>query len=64
MDIGNVYIKAFNDEGFENVQIMDIGNKDAAKDPALIKRINKAHAVLFTGGDQFRLTSTGSAARS
>ncbi|MGZ3883603.1 MAG: cyanophycinase, partial [Bacteroidia bacterium] len=56
-EMGKTYIETFARAGFSNVGHMNIGNKDEARDPELIKRVANAHAVLFTGGDQFRLAT-------
>lgn len=56
-EMGKTYIKTFERAGFPNVGHMHISNKDEARDPAFLRRIENAHAVLFSGGDQFRLST-------
>jgi len=57
LEMGRMYIRAYEKAGFQNVGHISIDNKDEARDAANIKRIEKAHAVLFSGGDQFRLAT-------
>ncbi len=51
------YIEPFQKLGCSRVRVMDLGTRDAANDPALVKRIVDADVVFFTGGDQLRLTN-------
>ena len=51
------YRKAFHDLGFKNVGFINMGDNFDAANPLFVKRIEKAHAVLFSGGDQFRLAT-------
>jgi cyanophycinase len=57
MEMGKTYIKAFSKAGFENIHHISIESKEEARDPQWLKRIEKAHAILFSGGDQFRLAT-------
>src|SRR5690606_19886455 len=52
------YIDAFKLLGAANVKHLPIRTRADAKDPQYIKRLQEADVVLFTGGDQLRLTST------
>jgi len=56
-DIANMYEKAFRKLKFKRVGIIRIGTKEEAANPKWLDRIAKAHTVLFSGGDQFRLAS-------
>ncbi|MEW6468394.1 MAG: cyanophycinase [Bacteroidota bacterium] len=56
-EMSRAYINAFRKIGFQNIHHISIQSKEEASDPAYIKRIEKTHVVLFTGGDQFRLTT-------
>src|SRR3954469_16191700 len=56
-EVENMYKKAFEKLGFKNIDFMSMGNNYDAANPEYIKRINKAHAVLFSGGNQFRLAT-------
>lgn len=57
MEMGKTYIKAFSKAGFDNVHHMCIESKEEAHDKDYLKRIEKAQAILFSGGDQFRLST-------
>jgi cyanophycinase len=54
---GSAYIRAFRKAGFKNVGHVNIDNKEELKNPSHLERIQKAHAVFFSGGDQFRLST-------
>ena len=56
-EVGEMYIETFKRTGFANVDFMNIGNHSDAANEAFIKRVNKAHAILFSGGDQFRVAT-------
>ncbi len=51
------YQKAFKKLGIGYARPMHIASRAEAEDPKLIERIAKSTAVLFTGGDQLRITS-------
>lgn len=55
--VGQEYIKSFGQLGVKNVGIMDIRNRQQANDAQIIERLEKADIVMFSGGDQLRLTS-------
>ncbi|WP_034691030.1 cyanophycinase [Kaistella palustris] len=55
--VGPEYKKAFEFLGSKNVNILDIQNREQANSDAMVARANAADVVLFTGGDQLRLTS-------
>ncbi len=55
--IGPEYVKAFNYLGAENVDVLYIEKREQASDPELLNRLKAADVVMFTGGDQLRLTS-------
>ena len=56
-EVGSDYIEAFKRKGFDNVNYINIGNKADAANESYIKRVEKAHAIFFSGGDQFRLAT-------
>ncbi|MES2396761.1 MAG: cyanophycinase [Bacteroidota bacterium] len=56
-EVTKIYLKAFKKIGFSEVGFIFVGSNLESHDPKFIKRIKKAHAVLFSGGDQFRLTT-------
>src|SRR6218665_1435895 len=51
------YKTAFKAIGFNHIGFMNMGNNPDARNPIFIDRIRKAHAVLFAGGDQFRIST-------
>ena len=55
--VGPEYKKAFEFLGAKNVNILDIETREQANSDAIVARANQADVVLFTGGDQLRLTS-------
>src|SRR5690606_39428114 len=56
-EVGPEYVKAFNYLGAENVDVLYIENREQALEEEFINRLKKADVVMFTGGDQLRLTS-------
>lgn len=56
-EIGPEYIKALNYLGAENVDVLHIERREQTTDPEVLKRLKAADVVMFTGGDQLRLTS-------
>jgi cyanophycinase len=56
-EIGRGYVKAFKYLGAGKVDILHIDKREQASDPGNIDRLRQAHVLLFTGGDQLRLTS-------
>lgn len=56
-DVEETYKKAFKAIGFKQVDFINMGTTPDAANPLFIKRINRAHAVLFSGGDQFRIST-------
>ena len=56
-EIGPEYVKALNYLGADNVDILNIERREQAMDQEVLKRLLAADVVMFTGGDQLRLTS-------
>jgi cyanophycinase len=56
-EIGPEYVKAFTYLGANNVNVMQIERREQASEPEFLERLKKANVVMFTGGDQLRLTS-------
>jgi cyanophycinase len=56
-EMNRTYTSAFRRAGFNNVHHLGIRNRDEAKDEIYLERIEKANAVLFSGGDQLRLST-------
>ncbi|MGA9212491.1 cyanophycinase [Kaistella sp.] len=55
--VGPEYKKAFEFLGAKNVNILDIQNREQANSDEITARASTADVVMFTGGDQLRLTS-------
>ncbi|MCC2589945.1 cyanophycinase [Chryseobacterium sp. MFBS3-17] len=55
--VGPEYKRAFEFLGAKNVNILDIQNREQANSDAMVARAHSADVVMFTGGDQLRLTS-------
>ena len=56
-EIGPEYVKALNYLGASNVDVLNIERREQAMDPIILDRLRVADVVMFTGGDQLRLTS-------
>jgi cyanophycinase len=56
-EIGPEYIKAFGYLGAENVDVLHIERREQASEAEVLERLKAADVVMFTGGDQLRLTS-------
>jgi cyanophycinase len=54
-EMGESYLKAFREMGCKNVHALHINSHDQADSRENRQRIDKADAVLFTGGDQITL---------
>lgn len=57
LEVGAEYIKAFNYLGATNVDVLHIQKREQAMQPEILERVRNADVVMFTGGDQLRLTS-------
>jgi cyanophycinase len=55
-ELGEIYLTAFAKLGCTDVEAMHIKNREDALIPEFIERIKKADGVLFTGGNQLRLS--------
>ena len=56
-EVGEEYVKAFAQLDVLNVGILNIKTREEANSPENLERLKKADVVMFTGGDQLRLTS-------
>ena len=56
-EVGPEYAKALSYLGAKNVNVLHIETREEAMSESNIERIRKANVVMFTGGDQLRLTS-------
>jgi cyanophycinase len=58
VEVGENYLDAFKKLECHNIGVMHIRNREDAQKPEYIERINNCDAVLFSGGNQLRLTAT------
>jgi cyanophycinase len=56
-EIGPEYVKALSYLEANNVDVLDIVRREQANEPEILERLKAADVVIFTGGDQLRLTS-------
>ena len=56
-EVGEEYINAFAQLDVMNVSVLNIKTREEANAPENIERLQAADVVVFTGGDQLRLTS-------
>jgi cyanophycinase len=56
-EVGEEYVKAFAQLNVMDVGVLNIKSREEANAPENIERLKKADVVMFTGGDQLRLTS-------
>ncbi len=56
-EVGPEYAKAFEFLGATNVQVLNIEKREEANSDEYVSRLKDADIVMFTGGDQLRLTS-------
>ncbi|MGJ8660887.1 MAG: cyanophycinase [Bacteroidota bacterium] len=57
LEVGESYEHAFSKIGCTNVSFLHIRNREDAGNPEFISRIEKANGIMFTGGNQYRLTT-------
>ena len=55
--VGPEYAKAFEYLDAKHVDVMHIEKREQAVEPDVLERLRRADVVMFTGGDQLRLTS-------
>lgn len=55
--VGPEYKKAFEFLGCKNVEVLHIENREIANSEETLQRLHQSNIVMFTGGDQLRLTS-------
>jgi cyanophycinase len=55
--VGEEYIKAFAQLDVHNVGVLNISSREQANDEANVERLKNAEVIIFTGGDQLRLSS-------
>ncbi|HNR19494.1 MAG TPA: cyanophycinase [Bacteroidia bacterium] len=56
-EVGENYNDAFSKLGWKDVSAMHIRNREDAQNPEYIERIKKCDGVMFTGGNQLRLST-------
>lgn len=54
-EMEELYINSYKQAGFTHVGIIKVESQEDASNPESIKRVQGAHAVFFTGGDQSKL---------
>ncbi len=57
-EVGDNYLNAFGKIGCTNIGVMHIRNRADTQHAEYLERIRLCHVVMFTGGNQLRLTST------
>ena len=57
VEVGDQYITAFNRLGHFNVDVLDIRTREDTENPEYLERAQNAAGVLFSGGNQLRLTT-------
>jgi cyanophycinase len=58
VEVGENYLNAFRKIGCESVGVMHIRNRTEVNNTDYLERLRLCDAVMFTGGNQMRLTST------
>ncbi len=56
-EVGEEYVNAFKHLNVLNVGVLNIKTREEANTPDAVERLRKADIVMFTGGDQLRLSS-------
>lgn len=56
VEVGENYLNAFSTLGCTNVKVLDIRSKKDAEKTAFIEAVKKANCVMFSGGDQSKIT--------
>lgn len=56
-EVGENYLNAFGKIGCTNIGLMNIRSRDTVNDSDYMKRIRKCDCVMFSGGNQMRLTA-------
>lgn len=57
-EVGNNYLDAFGKIACTNIGVIHIRNREDANNPEYIDRIRNCDAVMFSGGNQLRLSAT------
>ncbi len=56
-EVAENYLQAFRKIGNDNVGVLNIRNRDDARTPEWVERMKHARGIMFSGGDQLRLTT-------
>jgi cyanophycinase len=56
-EVGETYLDAFGKIGCTNVNVMHIRTRQDAQDESYTKRLQNCDAIMFSGGNQYRLSS-------
>jgi len=56
-EVGEEYTEVFQRLDARQVRALDVRYRDQACEPGLVRAIEEATGVFFTGGDQFRITN-------
>lgn len=56
--VGENYLNAFGKIGCVNVDLMHIRNREDLQQPEYLKRLEECDCIMFSGGNQMRLTAT------
>lgn len=54
-EVGEMYTSAFTELRCTNFEVLDIREREQCDDPKIIKAIEKANCIMFSGGDQSRI---------
>ncbi|MBT8258068.1 MAG: cyanophycinase [Bacteroidia bacterium] len=57
IELSEIYIKAFNKLGVDNVKILNIKTRKDADKKISLELVKQANCIMFTGGDQRKITS-------
>lgn len=57
VEVGEEYVNAFKHLNVLNVGVLNVKTREEANTPDTVERLRKADVVMFTGGDQLRLSS-------
>lgn len=55
-EVGQNYVSGFNMLGCTKVDVINITSKKMAEDPAILKKLEEADGIMFSGGNQARIS--------
>jgi cyanophycinase len=56
IEVGDRYLSAFEKLGCTNVEVLNIRDRDDAKNPSFLQLVKSADCIMFSGGDQSEIT--------